>query len=84
MHAQMWAERLRGEARFEAAVDELWPYAVALLVEEQRPALAERVAQEVPSGSLLLGKERGAHTDDLAELWSEMTIVRRSLPGATW
>jgi phenylacetate-CoA oxygenase PaaI subunit len=84
MHAQMWAERLRGEARFEAAVDELWPYAVALLVEEQRPALAERVAQEVPSGSLLLGKERGAHTDDLAELWSEMTMVRRSLPGATW
>jgi ring-1,2-phenylacetyl-CoA epoxidase subunit PaaC len=84
MHAQKWAERQRGEARYESADDELWPYAVALLVEEQQPALAERVAQEVPSGSLLLGKERGAHTDDLAELWSEMTMVRRSLPGATW
>ena len=25
MHAQLWAERLRGEERFEAAVEELWP-----------------------------------------------------------
>jgi 1,2-phenylacetyl-CoA epoxidase catalytic subunit len=28
--------------------------------------------------------ERGSHTEELAELWNEMTEVRRSAPGATW
>jgi 1,2-phenylacetyl-CoA epoxidase catalytic subunit len=28
--------------------------------------------------------ERGAHTPELAELWHEMTEVRRSIPGAQW
>jgi ring-1,2-phenylacetyl-CoA epoxidase subunit PaaC len=28
--------------------------------------------------------ERGDQTDDFEELWQEMTIVRRSVPGATW
>ena len=29
--------------------------------------------------------ERGTHTDELAELWDEMTMVRRSAPaGAQW
>ena len=36
MHASMWAGRLRGDERFEAAVDELWPYALGVLPEEQR------------------------------------------------
>ena len=27
---------------------------------------------------------REEHTDELAELWDEMTMVRRSVPGATW
>jgi ring-1,2-phenylacetyl-CoA epoxidase subunit PaaC len=84
MHAQMWRDRLRGDERFEAAVDELWPYAVALVDEELRPQLAERAGRPLPSNSLLLGKERGAHTEELAELWEEMTMVRRSVPGATW
>ena len=84
VHAQMWAERLRGNDHFEAAVDELWPYALAVLDEELRPALAERVAREVPNNNKQLAVERGSHTDDLAELWNEMTIVRRSVPGATW
>jgi ring-1,2-phenylacetyl-CoA epoxidase subunit PaaC len=84
MHAQMWADRLRGEERFEAAVDELWPYALALLDSESRPALAERVGRALPSNSLSLAHERGAHTDELGELWEEMTSVRRSVPGATW
>jgi 1,2-phenylacetyl-CoA epoxidase catalytic subunit len=28
--------------------------------------------------------ERDGHTPELAELWEEMTMVRRSVPGATW
>ena len=31
LHAQMWADRLRGEPRFENAVAELWPYAAGVL-----------------------------------------------------
>ena len=79
MHAQMWADRLRGDARFEAAVDELWPYALGVLAPEQRPARAERGGREQVDAV-----ERGAHSDELRELWNEMTMVRRSIPGATW
>jgi ring-1,2-phenylacetyl-CoA epoxidase subunit PaaC len=32
----------------------------------------------------LLDTGRDDHGEDLAELWEEMTIVRRSVPGATW
>jgi ring-1,2-phenylacetyl-CoA epoxidase subunit PaaC len=79
MHAQMWADRLRGDERFESAVDELWPYALGMLAPEQRAALAERVGRaEVDA------VERGEHSDELRGLWTEMTMVRRSIPGATW
>ena len=85
MHAEMWRERLQDAPQFRTAVDELWPYAVGLLPPEQRDALAARVSRTLPSNSLLLGKERGAHADGLAELWNEMTMVRRSAPaGAQW
>jgi ring-1,2-phenylacetyl-CoA epoxidase subunit PaaC len=85
MHAEMWHERLRETPQFRAAVEELWPYAVGLLPEGQRGELAVRVSLPLPGDSLLLGKERGAHTDELAELWDEMTMVRRSAPvGAQW
>ena len=85
MHAEMWHERLRETRQFRAAVEELWPYAVGLLPEGQRDELAARVSLPLPGDSLLLGKERGAHTDELAELWDEMTMVRRSAPaGAQW
>jgi ring-1,2-phenylacetyl-CoA epoxidase subunit PaaC len=79
MHAQMWADRLRGDERFEAAVDELWPYALGVLAPEQRAAFAERVGREEVEAV-----ERGAHSDELRELLDEMTMVRRSVPGATW
>jgi len=79
MHAQMWADRLRGDERFESAVDELWPYALGVLAPELRAALAQRVGRaEVDA------VERGEHSDELRELWNEMTMVRRSIPGATW
>ena len=82
MHAQMWADRLRESAerdRFEAAVEELWPSALGLLEEEQRDRLCEVVGREPvePVG-------RDDHTDELTPLWEEMTMVRRSAPGAAW
>jgi ring-1,2-phenylacetyl-CoA epoxidase subunit PaaC len=82
MHAEMWAARLRDEPRFRSAVEELWPYALGVLPEEQRPELARRVG--LASNSLLQTYERGAHTPELTELWEEMTEVRRSAPGAQW
>ena len=85
MHAEMWRERLHETPQFAAAVDDLWPYAVGLLPEGRRDELAARVSRELPSSSRLLGKERGVHTDELSELWDEMTMVRRSAPaGAQW
>jgi ring-1,2-phenylacetyl-CoA epoxidase subunit PaaC len=79
LHAEMWAGRLREEPRFRAAVDELWPYALGVLEPKQRPELARLVGLE-----LVDANERGEHTPALAELWDEMTEVRRSIPGATW
>jgi ring-1,2-phenylacetyl-CoA epoxidase subunit PaaC len=80
MHAEMWHDRLRGEPRFRAAVEELWPYALGVLPAELRSELASRVGlAEVDA------VERGTHTDELEPLWEEMTMVRRSAPaGAQW
>ena len=85
MHAELWHERLAGTPQFREAVDDLWPYAVGMLPAEERDALAARAGRALPSDKLLRGRERGAHSDELAELWDEMTIVRRSEPaGAQW
>jgi ring-1,2-phenylacetyl-CoA epoxidase subunit PaaC len=84
MHAQMWADRLRGAARFESAVEELWPAAVAVLPAHLRDSLSERVGRSLPSNTVLQAFERGGDTSELAELHEEMTMVRRSIPGATW
>jgi 1,2-phenylacetyl-CoA epoxidase catalytic subunit len=75
----MWAARLRDEPRFRDAVNELWPYALGVLEPEQRAELARRVGLDV-----VPARERGEHTPELAELWNEMTEVRRSVPGAQW
>jgi ring-1,2-phenylacetyl-CoA epoxidase subunit PaaC len=79
MHAEMWHERLRDEPRFREALDELWPHALGLLDAVQRSALAERVGLSEEEAV-----ERGTHADDWPALWEEMTMVRRSVPGATW
>ena len=80
MHAEMWHERLRDEPRFQAAVEELWPYALGVLPAELRGELVLRVGLDEVEAI-----ERGTHTDELAPLWEEMTIVRRSAPaGAQW
>jgi ring-1,2-phenylacetyl-CoA epoxidase subunit PaaC len=80
MHAEMWYERLGDESRFRQAVEELWPYALGVLPAELRGELVSRVGlAEV--GAI----ERGTHTEELAPLWEEMTMVRRSAPaGAQW
>ena len=90
MHAEMWVDRLRatadGRTRFERAVEELWPYSLGVLPDSQRDAFGARVATRL---SLDLANvqpiERAAHTEELAELWEEMTMVRRSQPaGVQW
>jgi ring-1,2-phenylacetyl-CoA epoxidase subunit PaaC len=80
MHAEMWHDRLRDEPRFQAAVEELWPYALGVLEAELRGELVARVGlAEVDA------VERGTHTQELAPLWEEMTVVRRAAPaGAQW
>jgi ring-1,2-phenylacetyl-CoA epoxidase subunit PaaC len=82
IHAQMWEERLRDEPRFNEALEALWPAAVAVLPEELRPQLAERMGRDLPAD--LDGFERGAHAEEWPALWEEMTEVRRSVPGAEW
>jgi ring-1,2-phenylacetyl-CoA epoxidase subunit PaaC len=84
MHAQMWAERLRDESRYREALEQLWPAAAATLEPELRPELAAALGFEIPSNTVLLAFERGQHVSDWAALWQEMTMVRRSVPGAAW
>jgi 1,2-phenylacetyl-CoA epoxidase catalytic subunit len=90
MHAGMWIDRLLasedGRARLNEAVDELWPYALGVLDDELRPELRRRaearLGRELPDVEAI---SRGVHEAELAELWDEMTMVRRSAPaGAQW
>jgi ring-1,2-phenylacetyl-CoA epoxidase subunit PaaC len=90
MHAEMWVDRLlatdEGRTRLSEAVDELWPYALGVLDDELRPELVARAQERL--GRALPNVEpvaRGIHEAELAELWEEMTMVRRSAPaGAQW
>jgi ring-1,2-phenylacetyl-CoA epoxidase subunit PaaC len=79
MHAAMWEERLRDEPKFGEAIEELWPYALGVLSEEQRPLLCRAVDRDEVEAI-----ERGLHIEDLRPLLEEMTMVRRSVPGASW
>jgi ring-1,2-phenylacetyl-CoA epoxidase subunit PaaC len=79
MHAEMWEERLRNEARFREAVSELWPQALGVLPADLRPSLAERVGLDTVEAV-----ERNGRSPEFSELWEEMTMVRRSVPGASW
>jgi len=89
MHAEMWIDRLlhseEGRTRLEEAIDELWPYALGVLDDDLRPELVNRA--EARLGRSLPAAEpvrRGDHVAELAELLEEMTVVRRSAPGASW
>jgi ring-1,2-phenylacetyl-CoA epoxidase subunit PaaC len=79
MHAELWHERLQDEPRYTEAVARLWPYALGVLEPEQRAELARRAGRDEVEAV-----ERGTHPE-LAALWEEMTMVRRSAPaGAQW
>jgi ring-1,2-phenylacetyl-CoA epoxidase subunit PaaC len=90
MHADLWLDRLLehddGRARLEEAVRELWPYALGVLDEQRPEVVVERVRARLPWA--LPDVEpvtREQHTEELRELWEEMTSVRRSAPaGASW
>jgi ring-1,2-phenylacetyl-CoA epoxidase subunit PaaC len=79
MHAHMWLEKLNGNERFEAAFAELWPYALGVLEPSQRGELATLVGRDEVEAV-----ERGTHVEGFAALHEEMTMVRRSIPGAAW
>jgi ring-1,2-phenylacetyl-CoA epoxidase subunit PaaC len=79
MHAEMWRDRLRDEPRFSEALAELWPYALGLVEPEQRAELASRLELDKVEAV-----ERGTHADEWPVLLDEMTMVRRSVPGAAW
>jgi ring-1,2-phenylacetyl-CoA epoxidase subunit PaaC len=89
MHADMWLDRLQsteeGRRRLEEAVLELWPYALGVLDDELRPCFEEevraRLGFELPAVEPIT---RVQHTEELRELWDEMTRVRRSAPSAAW
>jgi ring-1,2-phenylacetyl-CoA epoxidase subunit PaaC len=79
LHAEMWADRLRGESRFTDAVAELFPLALGVVDAELRPALAERLGlAEVDA------IERGTHSEAFVQLHDEMTMVRRLAPAGQW
>lgn len=90
MHAGMWVDRMlaseEGAAKLREAVGELWPYALGVLDEALRPVWIERVRAKLPWE--LPDAEpvpRARHSQELRELWEEMTSVRRSAPaGASW
>jgi len=90
MHAEMWLDRLlasdEGRTRLQEAVGELWPYALGVLDDELRHELRaraeDRLGHALPD---VVPVPRGVHEAELAELWEEMTMVRRSAPaGAQW
>jgi ring-1,2-phenylacetyl-CoA epoxidase subunit PaaC len=90
MHAEMWLDRLlateEGAEKLHEAVEELWPYALGVLDDELRALWLERVRAKLPWD--LPDAEpitREQHSEELRELWEEMTMVRRSAPaGASW
>ncbi len=84
LHAQMWADRLRDEPRYREAIEELWPHAVATLEPDLRNGLAAHFGLVIPSNTVLQDLERGNDEEDWPALWEEMTMVRRSVAGATW
>ena len=84
----MWVDRLlaspEGAEKLREAVEELWPYALGVVDDELRPELVRRVSQRLPWAlSDAEPVTRGQHSEELRELWEEMTVVRRSQPAGT-
>jgi ring-1,2-phenylacetyl-CoA epoxidase subunit PaaC len=88
MHAEMWMHRLLnlGEEswRAHAAAGELYPAAHGLLAEELRPKWVQQVRETTGIDLSDVEVQPREPMGELRELWEEMTMVRRSIPGATW
>jgi ring-1,2-phenylacetyl-CoA epoxidase subunit PaaC len=89
MHADMWLDRLlasdEGRAKLDEGLDELWPYALGVVDGALQRTYAGRV--EARLGRTMPAVDpvaRGRHEGELADLLEEMTMVRRSDPGAEW
>ncbi|MBA3365320.1 MAG: phenylacetate-CoA oxygenase subunit PaaC [Actinobacteria bacterium] len=90
MHAELWIDRLQasddGRRRLEEAVHELWPYALGVLDDDLRLEWSRRVTARLgftPDEARPV--TRAEHTNELQELWDEMTMVRRGAPaGTSW
>ena len=91
--ARRWLYEVADEIRITALMDEL-PLAAKINREEayhrmhaemwherlrEEPRYVEALRELEP-----LLEQRDTQIDELAPLWEEMTIVRRSVPGATW
>jgi ring-1,2-phenylacetyl-CoA epoxidase subunit PaaC len=90
IHAEMWLDRLlwsgEGRARLEEAIKELWPYALGVLDDQLRPGWVAQVRERLPFAlPEAQPVSRARHTEELGELWEQMTLVRRSQPaGVQW
>jgi ring-1,2-phenylacetyl-CoA epoxidase subunit PaaC len=86
IHAEMWIDRLGAEPSVRGALERLWGYALGVVDPELRPELTRRLTERLgwsPANVTIV--ERGTHLPELAALWDEMTMVRRSAPaGAQW
>jgi len=86
IHAEMWIGRLGQEPAVRAALEDLWGRALGVVDDDLRSALASRVRAKLGRAPREAEPvERSEHLPELAELWEEMTVVRRSAPaGAQW
>jgi ring-1,2-phenylacetyl-CoA epoxidase subunit PaaC len=85
LHAEMWADRLREEPRFRTAVNALWGQALGVLDAELAAVLAERAPEQLGwTPAAAAPAARNGHSEGFRELWDEMTMVRRSISGASW
>jgi hypothetical protein len=81
----MWADRLRDEPRFRTSINGLWGQALGVLDAALAAVLAERVPEQLGwTPAAATPAARNGHSDGFRELWDEMTMVRRSIPGASW
>jgi ring-1,2-phenylacetyl-CoA epoxidase subunit PaaC len=87
-HAEMWRERLLGEAegraRLERAVTRLWGGALGLVDPPLRPALEQEAARRFPFPLAAEPVEREPAPPGFEPLWEEMTAVRRLAPQGRW
>ena len=87
LHAEMWVERLlrpRGPRWLDEPSNGCGRYALGVLdaAPDQRPALARAAPGPEPRSRQ---SRAGGTRPEFAELWDEMTMVRRSAPaGAQW